>query len=195
MQQSQAQSLSRPHLHYRSFGQTAREIGETIVLVVVIYALVNLASARFVVDGPSMQPNFMTGQFIIVSRVNYLLGEPQQGDIVVFEYPNDPTQDYIKRIVGRPGDTVEIRDTQVYVNGQRMDEPYINEPCSTRMCSNHTWVLGSDEYFMMGDNRNHSSNSRAFGLVKRHFIVGQAVLRYWPPTEWGLLPGYKQVGN
>ena len=190
MQQSQAAALSRPSLQYRSFRQTAREIGETIVLVAMIYTLVNLASARFVVDGPSMQPNFATGQFVIVSRVNYLLTDPQRGDVVVFNYPGDPTQDYIKRVIGLPGDTVEIRDTQVYVNGNELTEPYINEPCTPNTCRDNTWTLGSDQFFMMGDNRNHSSDSRAFGPVARHFIVGKALVRYWPPQDWGIIRSY-----
>lgn len=155
-----------------------------------IYALVNLASARFVVDGPSMQPNFATGQYVIVSRVNYLLTDPQHGDVVVFNYPGDPTQDYIKRVIGVPGDTVEIRDTHVFVNGLELTEPYINEPCSTGMCRNDRWTLGSDQFFMMGDNRNHSSDSRAFGPVARHFIVGKALIRYWPPQDWGIIRSY-----
>ena len=193
MQQSQAESLPRPLLQYRSFGQSAREIGETIILIALIYTLVNLASARFVVDGPSMQPNFATGQFVIVSRINYLLNDPQRGDVVVFNYPGDPTQDYIKRVIGLPGDTVEIRDTHVYVNNVELDEPYINEPCTVNTCRNNTWHLGADQFFMMGDNRNHSSDSRFFGPVERHFIVGKALVRYWPPQDWGIIHSYPQT--
>ena len=197
MQQPQAESLARPSLQYRTFGQTARELGETIVLIALIYTLVNLASARFVVDGPSMQPNFATGQFLVVSRVNYLLTDPQRGDVVVFHFPGDPSQDYIKRVIGLPGDTVEIRDTMIYVNGNILAEPYINEPCNVNICPNESWTLGQDQFFMMGDNRNHSSDSRAFGPVARHFIVGKALIRYWPPQDWGIIQGYQQpiLGN
>ena len=190
MQESLAESRVRPPLQYRSSRQIAREIGETIVLVALVYTFVNLATARFVVDGPSMQPNFATGQFIVVSRVNYLLGQPKRGDVVVFHYPGDPQEDYIKRVIGLPGDTVQIRDTMVYVNGTELSEPYINEPCIPQTCPDHTWQLGSDEYFVMGDNRNHSSDSRVFGPVARHFIVGEALLRYWPPEDWGIIRAY-----
>lgn len=190
MQQSEAETFARPSLHYGNFRQTLREIAETVVLIAVIFTLVNLACARFVVDGPSMQPTFHTGQFIIVSRVNYLLGDPQRGEVVVFHYPNNPTQDYIKRVVGVPGDTVEIRETLVYVNGELLNEPYINEPCQPSSCRDNSWTLGEDEYFMMGDNRNHSSDSRAFGAVNRQFIVGEALVRYWPPQDWGIIQGY-----
>lgn len=190
MQPSQAESLPRPRLQLTNSLQSVREIGETILLIVVIYTLVNLASARFIVDGPSMQPNFETGQFVLVSRVNYLVSEPQRGDVVVFKYPGNPQEDYIKRVIGTPGDTVEIRDTQVYVNGVQLDEPYINEPCLPTRCPDKVWELGADEIFVMGDNRNHSSDSRAFGPVKRELIIGEALIRYWPPQDWGIIRAY-----
>jgi signal peptidase I len=175
----------RPKLRRQGFASFAREILETLVLVVAIYSLVRLATASFMVVGPSMQPNFYDYQFLLVSRVNYLLGNPARGDIIVFHYPRDPEQDYIKRVIGVPGDTVEIHDEQVYVNGVALSEPYINEPCRT--CSTGSWTLGPDQFFVMGDNRNHSSDSRYFGLVDRHFIVGQALIRYWPPGNWGIV--------
>jgi signal peptidase I len=165
-----------------------REIVETVILVGAIYALVNLATARFIVEGPSMQPNFHTGQFVLVSRVNYMLTSPTRGDIVVFHYPRDPEEDYIKRIIGTPGDTVEIRNQQVYVNGVALDEPYINEPCSASSCRDEVFpTLQENQYFVMGDNRNHSQDSRAFGVVDRQFIVGEALVRYWPPSDWGIV--------
>lgn len=174
---------TRPRLHTRGF---VREILETAVLIVAIYSLVNLATARFIVEGPSMQPNFETGQFLIVSRAHYLFDSPDYGDIVVFHYPNRPEDDYIKRIIGLPGDTVAIQNRAVFVNGQQIDEPYILEACE-RNCSDNEWALGGDEYFVMGDNRNHSSDSRSFGPVERKFIVGEALVRYWPPSAWGIV--------
>jgi len=180
-------TLPRPQLHRRGF---SREIIETIVLIGAIYALVNLASVRFIVEGPSMQPNFHTGQVLVVTRVNYLLGDPKRGDIVVFNPPGQPPDEppYIKRVIGLPGETVEIRDTKVYIDGKEMDEPYINEPCTPERCSNKTWELGANEYFMMGDNRNHSSDSRVFSTpVTRDHIIGEAMVRYWPPSDWGLV--------
>lgn len=164
-----------------------RELLDLIVLVGAIYALVNLSTVRFVVRGSSMEPTFRDDQLLLVSRLNYLLADPQRGDIVVFHYPNAPTEDYIKRVIGLPGETVEMRDQEVYINGVKLDEPYINEPCMTYSCPDKIWELGSDEYFVMGDNRNRSSDSRSFNGVKRQFIVGEVVIRYWPPSDWGIV--------
>jgi signal peptidase I len=175
-------ALARPKLHQRS---GFKEIVELVPLFVLVFVIVNLASARFVVEGDSMQPNFHSGQFILVSRANYMVTPPQRGDIVVFHYPLGPESDYIKRVVGLPGQTVEIRDTRVFVNGVQLDEPYINEPCTTGSCPNRTWTLGPNQIFVMGDNRNHSQDSRAFGPVDMKFVVGEALLRYWPPSDWG----------
>lgn len=190
MQSSQAESLARPRLRGHNLAHFLRDIVETILLITVIYTLVNLATARFVVDGRSMQPTFMGGQFLIVSRVNYMLGSPQRGEIIVFEYPLDPTQDYIKRVIGLPGDTVKFLGTQVYINDVLLDEPYINEPCTFQKCPDMSWTLGEDEYFFMGDNRNHSEDSRVFGPVSRQYIVGEALVRYWPISDWSIIPGY-----
>lgn len=179
--------LPRPTLRRRGF---LREVIETIILIGAIYALVNLATVRFIVEGPSMQPNFQTGQVLVISRLNYLMNQPQRGEIVVFNPPGQPADEppYIKRVIGLPGETVEIRDTKVYVNGIELDEPYINEPCDPGRCPDKTWVLGADEYFMMGDNRNHSSDSRGFPTpVTRDRIIGEALIRYWPPQDWGLV--------
>jgi len=186
--------LPRPKLQRRSF---VREILDTLVLIGAIYALVNLASVRFIVEGPSMQPNFHTGEFLIVGRVNYLFGDPQRGDIIVFHPPGKPADEppYIKRVIGLPGETVEIRDTQVYVNGVELNEPYINEPCLPTRCTDEAWELGPDEYFMMGDNRNHSSDSRVFGPVNRSSIIGEAVIRYWPPSDWGIVTKIAYPGD
>ncbi len=164
-----------------------REILDTIVLIGAIYALVNLSSARYMVQGQSMFPNFDDNQILYISRLNYLVAEPDRLDIVVFHYPRNPSEDYIKRVIGLPGDVVEIIDTRVFVNGEVLKEPYINEACSVGSCRDNRWELGPDEYFVMGDNRNHSSDSRAFGPVKREFIVGEVLVRYWPPQSWGIV--------
>jgi len=184
MQPVAIKSAPRPRLGKWS---SIREWLDLIVLVGAIYALVNLSTVRFVVRGSSMEPTFRDDQLLLVSRMNYLLAEPQRGDIVVFHYPKAPTEDYIKRVIGLPGEIVEIKDREVYVNGIKLNEPYINEPCTQYSCPDKIWELGDDEYFVMGDNRNHSSDSRSFNGVRREFIVGEVVIRYWPPPDWGLV--------
>jgi len=175
---------ARPKLRRRRF---IREIIDTLVLIGAIYALVNLTTARFIVQGPSMMPNFETGQFLIVSRINYMLEDPDRGDIVVFHFPGDPTQDYIKRVIGLPGDTIEFSDGQLLLNGELVDEPYINEACRSSCRNDRSWEVGPDQIFVMGDNRNRSSDSRSFGPVDKKFIVGKALIRYWPPSDWGIV--------
>jgi signal peptidase I len=180
----------RPRLRKSTF---LREIFDTLVLIGAIYALVNLATVRFFIDGPSMQPNFHAGEFLLVNRLSYLFGGPDQGDVVVFEAPGSQPDDppLIKRLIGMPGDTVELRNQQVYVNGEALNEPYILEMCSLSMCRDGAWELGPNEYFFMGDNRNNSRDSRRFGPVTREHVVGEALLRYWPPSEWGIVEHYR----
>ena len=180
-----AVTITRPRPDLRQHG--LRDALETLILVATIYALVNLSSARFIVEGDSMQPNFHTGQYLIVSRVNYLLGQPERGDIVVFHYPRDPRSDFIKRVIGLPGETVSLRGGQVYVNGEMLDEPYIREACTLASCPDSEWPIEDSMYFVMGDNRNESRDSRAFGPVHRSFFVGEALLRYWPPDDLGFV--------
>lgn len=170
----------RPRLRGQGIQHVIGEVLQTLTLLAMLVTLVNLTCGRFVVEGTSMAPNFETGQFILVSRLHYLLEEPQRGDIVVFHYPHDPADDYIKRVIGLPGETVELRGQQVYINGVQLEEPYLNEPCTPRACPDRTWALGANEFFVMGDNRNHSTDSRAFGPIQRANIIGEALLRYYP---------------
>jgi signal peptidase I len=175
----------------RSF---TRELIETLLLIGAIYAFVNLATARFVVDGHSMLPNFTTDQFIIVSRLSYILSEPQRGDVVVFHYPLEPDRDFIKRIIGLPGETVTILEGRVYINGKLLDEPYIESFCRGKSCDGE-WVIPPNNYFVLGDNRGASKDSQDFGPVDRKYIVGRAFVRYWPPSDWGLIQHWKYSGE
>ena len=192
MASSSTRPMPRPRLNRRGL---IAELIETAVLIVSIYALVDLASVRYYVEGPSMEPNFYTGQRVIVSRINYMMTEPTFGEIVVVQSPSRPGFDppLIKRIIGLPGDTLEIRNTQVLVNGNELFEPYINETCNLRLCPDNQWTLGPDEYFIMGDNRNHSNDSRAFGPITKNHIVGEVLVRYWPPQDWGLVSHINMV--
>jgi len=163
-----------------------REIVETILLTVVIYAVVNFATGRFRVEGTSMEPSVHPGQYVLVDKVSYRLGRPQRGDVIVFNYPLATDRDFIKRIIGLPGEAVTIAGGVVSVNGQPIDEPYIAAPSA----ASGSWMLSADEYFVMGDNRNSSSDSRSWGPLARQYLIGKAVLIYWPPSNWGLVPHY-----
>ena len=158
---------------------------ERLALIIAVYILVNIVTVRFVVEGASMHPTLTTGQFLVVNRLQYTVDDPQRGDIVVFHAPANPQQDFIKRIIALPGETIEFRASAVYIDGQLLNEPYINEACIIQRCPDSILLLGYDEYFVMGDNRNRSSDSRQFGAIERNRIVGAATLRYWPPTQLG----------
>lgn len=178
--QDELPALPRPPLRGQSF---LRDIVDTILLVVAIYTLISLTLPRYIVEGASMQPNFETGQWIIVSRLAYLFGQPQRGDVVILDFP-EPEKDLIKRLIGLPGETVEIHDGLVYINGEPLNEPYLNAPPRYR----GEWTLGPNEYFVLGDNRNNSRDSHAFGPVTADHIIGRALAVYWPPPSWGLVP-------
>ncbi len=166
-----------------------REVLETMLLIVSIYCLVNLTTARYVVEGASMAPNFQTDQFIIVSRLAYLLGAPVRGDVIVFHNPQDPSHDFIKRVIALPGEAVRIVNGKIYINGMPIDEPYVAELCKPQTCDG-SWTLNADQFFVLGDNRNHSHDSHSFGPLDRSLIIGKAWIRYWPPSDWSVIPHY-----
>jgi signal peptidase I len=167
----------------RAFGGQSilRDIVETLLLTLVIFLVVNTLTGRFQVRGSSMEPSLHTTQYLIVSKLSYRLGEPQRGDIIVFEPPNGAQEDYIKRIIGLPGERVEARAGAIWIDGYRLEEPYVNSPISYT----GSWNLGPDEYFVLGDNRANSSDSHSWGTLPEENIVGKAWLCYWPPQHWG----------
>ena len=168
-----------------------REIASTVVFVIAVTVLFDLAIPRSLVDGHSMEPTFYSDDRLVVSRIHYLLGAPDRGDILVFNslVPSEVATGtmLIKRVVGLPGETVELRDQEIFINGELLDEAYIKEACRTTRCGDNTWQLGHNEYFMMGDNRNNSRDSRRFGPVPLEKIVGQVIFRYWPVASVGII--------
>ncbi|MGB7539211.1 MAG: signal peptidase I [Anaerolineales bacterium] len=160
------------------------ELLQTVALAGVFYLVISLLTARVVVEGPSMRPTLLSGEWIVVNRLIYRVGSPQRGDVVVFLPPtNAQTDDLIKRVIGLPGETVEIRDGSVWINGARLDETYVSG--ATR--PDNKWQLGDNDLFVMGDNRPISLDSRSFGPITLSEVVGKAWVIYWPPAEWGPL--------
>lgn len=162
------------------------DVLETLILAAILFLGINAISARIRVDGTSMEPSLLNGEFIIVNKLAYKLGSPSYGDVVIFRFPRNPNQEYIKRIIGLPGDTVHISDGSVYVNEQLITEPYISADPSYA----GTWLVPEDNIFVLGDNRNNSSDSHTWGPVPYENLVGKAVFVYWPLNELGLLPSY-----
>ncbi|MFQ5616918.1 MAG: signal peptidase I, partial [Anaerolineales bacterium] len=172
-----------PEDEHSGFLRFVVDVFETVILSLILFLAINTVSARIRVDGYSMEPTLHTGEFVIVSKVSYRLGEPTRGDIVVFHFPRNPDQEYIKRVIGLPGDEVSVRNGQVYVNGTLLDETYIKS--SPAYAGN--WVVPDDSLFVLGDNRNNSSDSHNWGVVDLDLVIGKAVFVYWPPTEWGVI--------
>jgi signal peptidase I len=162
-----------------------REILETVILTVIIFFLIQTVVRNFRVVGTSMEPNLHDSQYLIVDKISYRLGEPQRGDVIVFEPPSRPGEDYVKRVIGMPGDLVEIRNGQVLINNQIIDETYVVYRGSYSMSPRR---VGEGELFVLGDNRNSSSDSHNWGMLAQDKVVGKAWITYWPPSQWGIIP-------
>lgn len=161
-----------------------------LFVAVIFLALIHFFIATiFIVDGASMEPNFHTGELILVNRFQYLFGDPQRGDVAVMKFPGDPDhKKYIKRIIGLPGDTVLISEGKVHLNGKILSEKYLPDGLETEPNLSRTMQAG--EYFLMGDNRPNSSDSRIWGVADKRFLIGKGFLILWPINSVGSTPKY-----
>jgi len=184
--QAQIESQPQPTNDWKRF---VLDILETIILAVVLYFGINAISARVRVDGLSMNPTLQHGEYILVSRMSYRIGEPQRGDIIVFSIPGDQSQDLIKRVIGLPGETITIRNNEVLVNGEKLNEPYIAQS----PIYSGEWTVNEGQLFVLGDNRNASKDSHQWGLLPEENIIGKALVIYWPPPEWKLINHTEQT--
>jgi signal peptidase I len=183
---------------FHSFSSLFLDLTETIVIGLSIFLVVYLFFMQpHQVNGQSMVPNFISGEYVLTDKVSYRVGEPTRGDVAVFHAPEDAQCpagtgcDFIKRVLGVPGDTIEVRNDSIIVNGSPLSEPYIPEEYETMpgaYSKDRVITLGPDEYFMVGDNRPYSSDSRAWGPVNKSEIVGKAFFRYWPMDVLGAIP-------
>lgn len=162
-----------------------RDVLETVILTVLIAAGIQMAVQSRLVEGSSMEPTLHNGQRLLINRLSYLsMTEPQRGDIVVFK-AWDQDEDYIKRVIGAPGDEIEISGREVRVNGSVLDEPYLDNSIDYGHIG--PLVIAPDQYYVMGDNRGNSSDSRLHGALDRDQVIGKAWLSYWPFDQLGLV--------
>jgi signal peptidase I len=163
----------------------ARELVETVVFTMLIYALIRVfLFENYRVLGHSMDPSLENDQFLVVDKLEYRLRDPERGDIIVFHDPNSDRRKLIKRVIGLPGEMIEIRNGQVLVNERPLDEPYITMPAAY---SRPPTPVPDGYYYVLGDNRNNSSDSHNWGPLEEEQIVGNAWISYWPPRLWDVI--------
>lgn len=180
-------------------GGWSKEVWEIFKVILISMAIVlpvrYFIVQPFIVRGASMEPAFDDREYLIVDELSYFLREPKRGEVIVFRYPRDPRQFFIKRIVGLPGEEIEIKNGRIkihntsYPDGFILEEAYLEPPDRT---TNPDFIttLGGGDYFVLGDNRDFSSDSRVWGVLKRDFIVGRVLFRAWPVTRFGVIPDY-----
>jgi len=186
--------------------QFLREILETVGLAVILFLVINLLSARVRVEGYSMLPTLDNGEYVLISRLSYKLNDYQRGDIIVFRppmYPNAPFwqrlfglpgfedqyEDYIKRIIGLPGETVKIANGTVFINNIPLKETYIAAPPDY----SNEWTVPAGELFVLGDNRNNSADSHAWGFLPEKNVLGKALVVYWPFNNFMFIHSHQSV--
>lgn len=157
------------------------ELLETVGLAIILYFGIDAVIARVRVENISMEPTLVPGEFLMVNKLAYKFGQPKYGDIVVFHY--DPTEDFIKRVIGLPGDLVEVKEGVVYVNNRAFTEPYIAEPPDY----SGNWTVPAESLFVLGDNRRNSSDSHVWGFVAMKEVIGKAIVIYWPLKDARLI--------
>lgn len=194
------------------------ELLQTVLLTVAIFVGVRTFVQNFRVEGASMEPTLQTGQLLLINKAAYfhvegtplagllpapsgggttrfLFTGPERGDIVVFQAPPQPEKDFIKRVIGLPGDTIVIRNGQVFVNGTRLDEPYLHFTATyTYPANGQPFTVPPDRYFVLGDNRPNSSDSHVGWTVPVDYLIGKAWVSYWPIQQVGPLP-HATYGN
>ena len=193
--------------------RVAREIIEAVVLALIVFLIIQTGVRNFKVEGASMQPTLESGQYLLVNKLVYFkldiarlsrvipfwtvrqsreaterfaLRPPQRGEVIVFHYPRDTTKDFVKRVVGLPGETIWVEDGEVFIDGERWVEPYLTSRDTT---SATTIILGENEYYVMGDNRRGSNDSRNWGPVAGELVLGKVWFVYWPFSKLHIIGG------
>lgn len=163
-----------------------------LIALIIVVPIRMFVAQPFIVSGASMEDTFHSGEYLIVDQISYYFDDPKRGDVIIFRYPKDPSKFFIKRVIGVPGDTVNISGNTVTITNESqsvsavLDEPYVAEMAENNQL---TETLGEREYFVMGDNRNQSSDSRVWGVLQKEKIIGRALIRLFPFTKVDLFPG------
>lgn len=175
---------------FQRIGRFFLDFIQTVVIALSIFVILYLFLVQpHQVKGNSMNPNFLDKEYILTDKINYRFHKPQREDVIIFTSPKDPDYEYIKRIIGLPGETIKIERGEVFINDQRLTEPYL--PASFQTLSGNflkegqAYTVSEGQYFVLGDNRNHSSDSREWGPVALEKIIGRAWFRYWPFSKMG----------
>jgi signal peptidase I len=176
----------------RRLGAFFLDILQVIVFAVALFLFMYLLVLQpHKIKGDSMQPNYPDGEYLLTDKVTYRFEEPKRGDVVVFQAPTDNGEEFIKRIIGLPGEVVSIKEGKVYVNGKRLDETYLDRDLYTSgglfLKNGEEIKVPQNEYFVLGDNRPFSSDSRSWGFIGKDKITGRAWLIYWPPQKGGVV--------
>ena len=171
----------------RSWALRLFDLAKILILIMMVGFIIYLFILTiFIVSGPSMEPNFQDKNLLLINRTSYWFSEPQRGDVVVFYFPGEEKSKYIKRIIGLPGELVEIKEGYYYINGQKLTESYLPQPVTQTLIPDHyKWQVGENEYFVSGDNRENSNDSRVWGPLPRKEIIGKAFYRLLPTYEFG----------
>jgi signal peptidase I len=164
-----------------------REVGITIIIAVAVFLLLRLTVQSYTVVMSSMEPNFHDGECIMVNKVGYRSSGPQRGDVIIFNPPFTSPHPFIKRVIGLPGETVEIKNEKVFIDGIPLEEEYIMAPPNYTMPATK---VPENEYLVLGDNRNRSNDSHNDWTVPQDNIIGRAWFTYWPPSKWRVVEHY-----
>jgi signal peptidase I len=182
-----AESKEKTEKINKNFKELLEFIRDLIIIFVFAMFLRTFVFENTRVLGPSMEPTLHDGDLIIVNKLEYYFTDPERGEIIVFPYKGDPSKQYIKRIIALPGEVIDIREGKVYINGELYEEEYILEEMQLRGDIDFPYAIPADTYFVMGDNRNNSSDSRYqdVGTIEKDKIIGHAVFRLWPINKFG----------
>ena len=166
---------------------------QSIVVVMSIMVMIYLfVMSPQEIKGASMEPSFFDKEYILTNKILFKLRDPVRGDVIIFKSPANPEIDYIKRVIGLPGDTVALKQNAIFVNDVKIEEPYLSPGITifggSYLGENQEVVIPPGKYFVLGDNRPHSADSREFGPIPKEDFIGKAFLRYWPFTRFGVIP-------